>query len=113
MPDNQPIRIPSAARVIAAPPRRQPSPADPCVMVIFGASGDLTKRLLMPALYNLSRAKVLPEKFAVIGVGLTQRTAQSWRDRLYDMLKTSVGNAAAGQGKSCRSLRHGGLWCRR
>jgi glucose-6-phosphate 1-dehydrogenase len=95
MPDNQPIRIPSAARVIAAPPRRQPSPADPCVMVIFGASGDLTKRLLMPALYNLSRAKVLPEKFAVIGVGLTQRTAQSWRDRLYDMLKTSVGNAAA------------------
>ena len=37
-------------------------------MVIFGASGDLTKRLVMPALYNLSRTKVLPEKFAFIGV---------------------------------------------
>jgi len=63
-------------------------------MVIFGASGDLTKRLLMPALYNLSHTKVLPEKFAVIGVGLTQRTAESWRDHLYDMLKSFVGNAA-------------------
>jgi glucose-6-phosphate 1-dehydrogenase len=95
MPDNQPIRVPPAAQVIESPPRRQPSPADPCTMVIFGASGDLTKRLLMPALYNLSHTKVLPEKFAVIGVGLTQRTAQSWRDHLYDMLKASVGNAAA------------------
>jgi glucose-6-phosphate 1-dehydrogenase len=93
MPDNQPIQIPSTAQVIEAPPRRQPSPADPCAMVIFGASGDLTKRLLMPALYNLSHTKVLPEEFSVTGVGLTQRTAQSWRDHLYDMLKTSVGNA--------------------
>ena len=46
----------------------QPKPADPCAMVIFGATGDLTKRLVMPALYNLSRTKVLPEKFALIGV---------------------------------------------
>ena len=37
-------------------------------MVIFGAGGDLTKRLVVPALYNLSRTKVLPEKFALIGV---------------------------------------------
>jgi glucose-6-phosphate 1-dehydrogenase len=40
----------------------------PCVLVIFGSSGDLTKRLLIPALYNLRRAKLLPEEFAVIGV---------------------------------------------
>ena len=64
-------------------------------MVIFGAGGDLTKRLVVPALYNLSRTKVLPEKFALIGVDLAGGTAESWRDHLYDMLKSFVGNAAA------------------
>ena len=39
-------------------------------MVIFGAGGDLTKRLLFPALYNLARTKLLPEKFAIIGVDI-------------------------------------------
>jgi glucose-6-phosphate 1-dehydrogenase len=94
MPDTQPIRITSTTQVVQAPPRRQARPADPCTMVIFGASGDLTKRLLTPALYNLLHTKVLPEKFAVIGVGLSQRTAESWREHLYDELKTFVGNAA-------------------
>ena len=64
-------------------------------MVIFGAGGDLTKRLVVPALYDLARTKVLPEKFALIGVDLAEGTAASWRDRLYDMLKSFVGNAAA------------------
>src|SRR4051794_24552589 len=39
--------------VMAAPPRRKAQPPGPCAMVIFGAGGDLTKRLLVPALYNL------------------------------------------------------------
>ena len=82
-------------QLIRCPPRRQAKPADPCAMVIFGATGDLTKRLLMPALYNLSRTKVLPEKFALIGVARTAGTAESWRDQLYGMLKSFVGNAAA------------------
>jgi glucose-6-phosphate 1-dehydrogenase len=56
-------------------------------MVLFGATGDLAKRLVMPALYNLSRTKLLPEKFALIGVGRTKETAGSWGDHLYDMLK--------------------------
>lgn len=43
-------------------------PAGPCVVVIFGASGDLTKRKLIPALSNLAREKLLPETFAVVGV---------------------------------------------
>ena len=43
--------------------------ADPCVMVIFGATGDLTKRKLFPALYNLAKDKFLPDNFAIIGVG--------------------------------------------
>ena len=64
-------------------------------MVIFGATGDLTKRLVVPALYNLSRTKVLPEKFALIGVARAEGTAESWRDDLHDTLKSFVGNAAA------------------
>jgi glucose-6-phosphate 1-dehydrogenase len=95
MPDTQPIQAPHTTQVIEAPPRRQPAPADPCVMVIFGASGDLTKRLVMPALYNLARTKVLPEKFAVIGVARTAESAESWRGHLHDMLKSFVGNAAS------------------
>ena len=46
----------------------EPRPAPPCTLVIFGASGDLTKRLLVPALYNLRRAKLLPQQFALIGI---------------------------------------------
>ena len=53
--DTIPIRTPSAARLIECPPRREAKPADPCALVIFGATGDLTKRLVVPALYNLSR----------------------------------------------------------
>ena len=41
---------------------------EPCIVVIFGASGDLTKRKLLPALYHLQQAKLLPEEFAVVGV---------------------------------------------
>ena len=62
-------------------------------MVIFGATGDLTKRLVIPALYNLSRTKMLPEHFALIGVARAEGTTESWRDQLYDTLKSFVGNA--------------------
>src|ERR1700738_2691314 len=41
---------------------------DPCIVVIFGASGDLTKRKLLPALYHLEQAGLLPKDFAVVGV---------------------------------------------
>ncbi|MGB6352295.1 MAG: glucose-6-phosphate dehydrogenase [Pseudolabrys sp.] len=83
------------AEVIESPPRRQPRPADPCAIVIFGARGDLTKRLVTPALFNLSRTKVLPEKFAFIGVDHGEETAESFRNHLHDMLESFVGNAAA------------------
>jgi glucose-6-phosphate 1-dehydrogenase len=46
--------------------------ADPCTVVIFGASGDLTKRLLVPALANLDGDELLPERMAVIGVSRSQ-----------------------------------------
>ncbi len=48
-----------------AQPERTP---DPCIVVIFGASGDLTKRKLLPALYHLEQSGLLPKDFAVVGV---------------------------------------------
>jgi glucose-6-phosphate 1-dehydrogenase len=90
MPDSLPIRSPEhAARL----PRHKAKPADPCTMVIFGASGDLTKRLVMPALYNLARTKMLPENFALIGVARAIEDVEEWRAHLYEMLKSFVGNA--------------------
>jgi glucose-6-phosphate 1-dehydrogenase len=90
--DVPPKRMPQTAQVITCPPRRRAKPADPCAMVIFGATGDLTKRLVMPALYNLARTKALPERFALIGVARSEGTAESWRDQLYETLKSFVGN---------------------
>ena len=60
--------------------------APPCVLVIFGAAGDLTQRLLMPALYNLRRAKLLPENFAVIGVARAPKDDDAFRKELADAL---------------------------
>jgi glucose-6-phosphate 1-dehydrogenase len=48
--------------------------SEPCVLVIFGASGDLTKRKLFPALYALAYRRLLPERFAVVGVARTEQT---------------------------------------
>ena len=46
--------------------------AEPCVLVIFGASGDLTQRKLMPALYALAVRHLLPERFVIVGAARTQ-----------------------------------------
>jgi glucose-6-phosphate 1-dehydrogenase len=60
--------------------------APPCVMVIFGAAGDLTKRKLIPALYNLKKSNLLPDNFAVIGVARAEMNDQEFRNRLRDDL---------------------------
>jgi glucose-6-phosphate 1-dehydrogenase len=86
---------PTGTAIVNAPPR-EPRPAgEDCVIVIFGAFGDLTKRLVMPALYNLARTKILPENLAIIGVDQAQGTAQSWAVHLHAMLESFVGNAAS------------------
>ncbi|HET7420096.1 MAG TPA: glucose-6-phosphate dehydrogenase [Candidatus Dormibacteraeota bacterium] len=53
--------------------------ADPAVMVIFGATGDLSGRKLLPALYNLAKQRSLPAGFAVVGAAMTEMTEQSFR----------------------------------
>ena len=62
--------------------------ASPCVLVIFGAGGDLTQRLLMPALYNLRRAKLSPENFAVIGIARAPKGDGAFRKEFADALGT-------------------------
>jgi glucose-6-phosphate 1-dehydrogenase len=57
-------------------------PAPPATLVIFGAHGDLTKRLLMPSLYNLAGAGLLDDGFKVIGVDRVESDDQHWRDEL-------------------------------
>ncbi|HEY4249722.1 MAG TPA: glucose-6-phosphate dehydrogenase [Roseomonas sp.] len=54
----------------------------PCTLVIFGAGGDLTRRLLVPALYNLSGTGLLDPSFSVIGIGRAPLTDTAWRDNL-------------------------------
>src|ERR1700678_1227076 len=57
-------------------------PSQPCVMLIFGASGDLTKRLLVPALYNLACDGLLPPSFALLGTAMDALTTDSFRERM-------------------------------
>ncbi|HEX4636712.1 MAG TPA: glucose-6-phosphate dehydrogenase, partial [Rhizomicrobium sp.] len=58
----------------------------PCAIVIFGANGDLTKRLIVPALYNLARTRLLPPHLALIGVDHNKKTSQEWQAALKDFL---------------------------
>jgi glucose-6-phosphate 1-dehydrogenase len=60
----------------------KPRPADPCILVIFGAAGDLTRRLLVPALGNLRRAGLLPKEFAVIGIARRELDNEAFRREL-------------------------------
>ena len=57
-------------------------PGDSCVMVIFGASGDLTKRKLIPSLYNLTRDNLLSRKFAVVGFAGSGMSTEEFRQNI-------------------------------
>jgi len=60
-------------------PRRTP---EPCVLVIFGASGDLTRRKIFPALYALAYRRLLPERFAIVGAARSEWSDEEFRDRM-------------------------------
>src|SRR6266478_3675536 len=74
MPDWLPMNAKPALEEPAEVPTRK---ADSCVMVIFGASGDLTKRKLIPALCNLARDKLLSQQFAVVGFATRDYTTET------------------------------------
>jgi glucose-6-phosphate 1-dehydrogenase len=66
------------------------SRAPSCAIVIFGAGGDLTRRLIIPALYNLTRAGLIPEQFALIGIDHDEIGADKWRQELHDFIESEV-----------------------
>src|SRR5579859_6724424 len=80
-----------AEQSIAAPPRIGKQ-GDPCIMVIFGAAGDLTGRMLIPALYNLARAGLLSREFAVLGVARAPLSDDEFRKRVHDDVKQYCGD---------------------
>ena len=60
--------------------------AGPCALVIFGASGDLTRRKLLPSLYNLAADGILPDDFAIIGVARREWTREVFIHQLREAL---------------------------
>src|SRR5205085_720565 len=64
--------------------RRSP---DPCALVIFGASGDLTQKKLFPALYSLAFRRLLPQQFAVVGVARTEETDEEFKARMKEAVQ--------------------------
>ncbi len=66
---------------------RLPRTPDPCALVIFGASGDLTRRKLVPALWSLAVRDLLPEQFGIVGVARTAETDAQFRARMKDSVR--------------------------
>ena len=60
--------------------------ASPCILVIFGATGDLTARKLIPALYNLAREGLLSPQFACVGFARRQKTHEQFRDEMKEAI---------------------------
>ncbi len=61
-------------------------PVEPCTVVIFGASGDLTARKLIPALYHLKLEGLMPEPFRIVGFARREKTDEVWRSELREAL---------------------------
>src|SRR5678815_467970 len=65
--------------------------ADPCVFVIFGASGDLTRSKLLPAIFNLCEEGLLPEEFAIVGVARPQIDQDAYRKNMREQVRQAEG----------------------
>ena len=65
--------------------------ADPCVFVIFGASGDLTRSKLLPAIFNLSEEGLLPEQFAILGVARPPIDQAAYRKNMRELVRQAEG----------------------
>src|SRR5260370_18061474 len=78
------------AQADGLPRTQQRSPgrrAEACIMVIFGAAGDLTRRKLIPALYNLAKAQLLSREFAILGVAHSSMSTDDFRKKLSDDIR--------------------------
>ena len=70
-------------------------PANPCVLVIFGIAGDLTKRLLFPAICNLGSNGLLDENFCIVGIAIESFTTESFREQLIKDINEFVTDPSA------------------
>ncbi|MBA2525991.1 MAG: glucose-6-phosphate dehydrogenase [Pyrinomonadaceae bacterium] len=61
--------------------------AEPCIVVIFGASGDLTKRKLVPALYRLVQERLVPAEFAIVGLARTEMSSDEFREKMKESVQ--------------------------
>jgi glucose-6-phosphate 1-dehydrogenase len=75
------------ASAVAPAPDLEEKPVGPCIVVIFGASGDLTKRKLMPSLYNLAVQKLLPKEFAIVGAARSDNNDEKFQQDMHDALE--------------------------
>src|SRR5215470_10130439 len=81
------------AELLSQTQQRAPGkPGDPCIMVIFGAAGDLTRRKLLPALYNLAKAQLLSREFAIVGVAHNAMSTEDFRKKLSDDIRHYAGS---------------------
>jgi glucose-6-phosphate 1-dehydrogenase len=71
------------------------TPADPCTIVIFGASGDLSRRKLIPALYSLAAQNCLARRFAIIGFARTPITDEAFQKSAVDSVKQFADHGTA------------------
>jgi len=71
---------------------------DPFALVIFGASGDLAKRKLIPALYQLQAAGYLPDRYAVIGFSRTPLSDEQYREAMREELQRRAGDGTSATG---------------
>jgi glucose-6-phosphate 1-dehydrogenase len=69
--------------------------APTCTLVIFGAGGDLTKRLLMPSVYNLACSKLLPDSFSIVGVDIVKQDDAAWRASLTAVMQSFTADKTA------------------
>ncbi len=80
-------RAASLARNPLAEGLRLPRTPDSCALVIFGASGDLTRRKLLPAIYSLAVRNLLPERFGIVGVARSPETDADFRERMKESVR--------------------------
>jgi glucose-6-phosphate 1-dehydrogenase len=107
-PDNQ-----SVAEAVEPDKKSSISPADPCTITIFGASGDLSRRKLVPALYSLAAQNCLARRFAIIGFARTPMTDEAFQHSAVDSIK-KFGDGGTNGDVQCKEFARGpGLRFRR
>jgi len=93
----------AVAEAVEPSKRSSISPADPCTIVIFGASGDLSRRKLIPALYGLAAQNCLARRFAIIGFARTPMTDDAFQQSAVDSVK-KFADAVAVQEEECKEF---------